>query len=262
MPRDQILKKAFEIADDGIQSVIGYYHYVIASQYLAKEQVIIDYLPKNIVFQNNSFQTHFTIKMFHEWVRYYDPRDLVKTMRSVFTPYHIRTCLLGIVSIFEAFLSNSIDRLITRGKITARPNGYKKRLEWAFQFVLNSNYGNCEMQNRCPILCLDIDHARRIRNLWMHNNGNFNRLYRTDVIMIPNHNPLIVPEYERYKKSPKSKIAFPVNVALFDSISRSHIEALHHIHNMLQTQFFGQKQWYGYKRERKRIEWEKLFFGV
>ena len=96
----------------------------------------------------------------------------------------------------------------------------------------------------------------------MHNNGNFNRRYKNDAIKILNYKPVIVPEYQQFIRSPKSKVPFPVDNALFDTISRSHIEALHHIHNMLQVQFFGQKQWYGYTRLKKQIKWDRVLFGV
>jgi len=43
MPRDPIIRQAFEIADDGMQAVIGYYFYVAACQYLAKPQAVWDY---------------------------------------------------------------------------------------------------------------------------------------------------------------------------------------------------------------------------
>lgn len=262
MPRDQILKKTFEVADDGMQGVVGYFYYVAASQHIANDQIITDYLPKVAVPKNGSLEIQFIMHMFHEWGRYYDPGELIRTMGSVFTPYHIRTCILGIVSIFEAYLSNSIDRLVLKGKIKEIADSYKKRLDWAFSIALNSTYGNAPMQNRLPQLCLDIDHARRIRNLWMHNNGNFTRRYKRDAIKILKHNPIIVPEYQRFIRSPKSKVPFPVDITLFETVSRSHIEALHHIHNMLQVRFFGQKQWYGYKRAKKRIEWGRVLFGV
>ncbi len=254
MPRDQKLKRAFEVADDGMQGVIGYFYYVCAAQYIAKEQIIVDYLPHGGVLENGSFKRQFCMKMFHEWIRFYDPVELVSTMRAVFTPYHIRTCMLGIVSIFEAYLSNSIDRLVGTKKVSVIKGGYKKRLEWVFPFILTSKYGNKSMQDRRPNLCLDIDHARRIRNLWMHNNGNFTILYKKDSIKIDNHEPIIVPEFNKFTKSKKSKIPFPVNISLFETISRSHIEALHHIHNMLQVKYFGQKRWYDYKQEKKGIE--------
>ena len=40
MPRDQVLKKVFEIADDGMQGAVGYFYYVAACQHLSKEQIL------------------------------------------------------------------------------------------------------------------------------------------------------------------------------------------------------------------------------
>ena len=112
MPRDQVLKRTFEIADDGMQGAVGYFYYVNACQHLAKEERIIDYLPKVPVPKNGSIEVRFSMQMFHQWLRNYDPWNLVQVMNSVFMNYHIRTCLLGIISIFDAYLADSIDRLI------------------------------------------------------------------------------------------------------------------------------------------------------
>jgi hypothetical protein len=262
MPRDPRIKRIFEVADDGMQGIVGYFHYVSAAQHIASDQIILEYLPKVAVPKDGAFEIQHRMKMFHEWDRYYNPVELVQTMSSVFTPYHIRTCILGIVSIFEAFLSGSIDCLVSLGKQKKVKGGYKKRLEWVFQIVRKSSYGNASMQNRIPQLCLDIDHARRIRNLWMHNNGNFNREYKKSAIDVPEQEPIIVPEYQKFIKKPASKVPFPVDKNLFKTISKSHIEALHHIHNMMQKHYFGQKQWYGYTTENKKIEWNRVMFGV
>ncbi len=246
-----------------MQGAVGYFYYVVAAQGLAKEERIIDYLPKGLAKQSDG--THkpaFVMNMFHQWVRFYNPLELIQTMHSVFIPYHIRTCLLGIVSIFEGYLRNTTDRLVKKGLIPRLPDTYKQRLKWAIDIVLTSNYGDSEMQKRCPKLCLDLDHARRIRNLWMHNNGNFNKRYKRDALAIAGHDAIVVPAFLKFKKSPKSKIAFPIEMALFETISCSHIEALHHINHMLQTQHFGQKRSYGYARENKKIEWERLLTGV
>lgn len=258
MPEDQILKEAFEIADDGMQAAVGYFYYVVACQHLAKEEIIIDYLQQISVLKKGAADV---IPITHEWGRYYDPLELVQAMRSVFLPYHIRTCLLGIVSIFDAYLSNSIHHLVQERKMSAIANNYKKHLEWAFPFVLDSTCESAEMRNRRPKLCLDIDHARRIRNLWMHKNGNFDQGYE-GAIKIESYDPIIVPEYEHFLKSPKSKVPFPFDMKLFENISRSHIEALHHIYNTMQMRYFGHKQPYDYRREKKAIRWSRFMLGV
>jgi hypothetical protein len=49
MPRDEETKRAFEIADDGMQGVIGYFLFVSACQDLATEsEVIKSFPPKHI----------------------------------------------------------------------------------------------------------------------------------------------------------------------------------------------------------------------
>ena len=37
MPRDKVIKRSFEIADDGMQGVIGYFFYGLACKKLAPE---------------------------------------------------------------------------------------------------------------------------------------------------------------------------------------------------------------------------------
>jgi len=200
--------------------------------------------------------------MFHEWVRYYDPDDLLNEMEDVFVPYHIRTCTLAIVSIFEAFLSSAIDRLVGKGKIPQVKDSYKQRLKWAFLVILNSNFGNDTMQARLPQLCLDLDHARRVRNLWMHNNGNFTHRYKNDTLDVLGHTPIVVEAFKGFHRSPKTKVPFPIDAGFFEQISRSHIEALHHLHHMMQVVHFGQIRSYGYKAAKKNIDWGRILAGV
>ena len=49
MPRDKRIRTAFEIADDGIQAILGYFHYVAACQRIANPVIVIDYLPRAAV---------------------------------------------------------------------------------------------------------------------------------------------------------------------------------------------------------------------
>lgn len=262
MPRDQVIKRAFEIADDGMQGAVGYFHYVQAACRVANPSIVADYLPRRIVDKAGALEIQPVMQMFHEWNRFYDPNDLIKTMGTVFTPYHVRTCTLGIVSIFEAFLSQCNDRLVAKGHTPPVAYGYKSLLRWAFPLVLASTYGTQDMLARRPELCLHIDHARRVRNLWMHSGGNFNRRYKTDAIKVPKAKPIVVPEYSQFGKAPRKKVPFPVDVPFFEMASRSHIEALHHIHDRIQVTFFGQKRAYGYKTARKRLKWDRVMFGV
>jgi hypothetical protein len=94
------------------------------------------------------------------------------------------------------------------------------------------------MQARLPDLCLQVDHARRIRNLFVHNNGLINEKYNSDCIPIPGKSSIIDDSYLEYKKSRK-KIPIALNPNGFISICCSHIEFLHQLHYNIQKQYFG-----------------------
>lgn len=155
MSRDQALKRVFEVADDGMQAVVGYFHFVAACKHVANSQIVMDYLPKGIT-TGQPPTIHYLMQMFHEWSRYYDPKEFVDVMSEVFLPYHTRTCTLAIVSIFDACLTSFIERLVSIKKMPVIKGGYKQKLEWAFPVILSSSYGNHSMQTRLPELCLDL----------------------------------------------------------------------------------------------------------
>ncbi len=244
MPRDKKIKKIFEIADDGIQGVVGYFFYVLACKNAVNANSLLSKLPDKV------------IPITHEWSRYYNPHDLIDIMNSLFNPYHARICLISTISIFEGALKNFIERLLDANKIKQSPkNSYKKKLEWIFREVLKSNYGTATMIARIPELCLHIDHARRIRNLWMHNNGLFDEHYKKDGILLPKYSPIIDVSY-------KNKKPVIIKPEWFLAMCHSHIELLHQIHYQLQKKYFGQKKSYSYKELKKRIEWHRLLTGV
>lgn len=165
MSYDSKIREYFEIADDGMQGVIGYYLYIEASQRISNKDEIIDQLPPE------------SIDITFHWIRYYDPKILCDVMEPIFPYYHSRIGVINLISIFEGALGNFMHRLLETGKITAIKRGYKERLKWAFGVVENSTMGNQETLNRIPDICLHVDHARRIRNLWMHNNGLIDEYY-------------------------------------------------------------------------------------
>ena len=96
----------------------------------------------------------------------------------------------------------------------------------------------------------------------MHNNGNFNALYKTNDIPVPDRKPIIDSEYKKFNRNKKRLVPFKVTPALFPQLSCSHIEFLHHLHNMIQKNHFGQKIWYGYKAAHKTINWRRILTGV
>jgi hypothetical protein len=261
MPRDKKIKQAFEIADDGIHGAIGYFFYVAACQRIANPAIVADYLPKRVL--QGSQNIEFAIKTTHDWIRFYNPLELINSMSQVFLSYHAKTTVISMISIFEGCLSNFEKRLVKLGKMKPiKRNSYKHRLQWAFDIVLKSDYGNPAMIKRLPDLCLDVDHGRRIRNLWMHNRGNYDKFCETDTINVPGHKPLVEQDYLRFKKSPQKGTPFKMSSELFQRLLFSHIELLHHQHNMIQKNCFGQKRWYSYRTVRKNIDWKRLLLGT
>jgi len=115
-------------------------------------------------------------------------------MEQCFEPYHARVSTIAIIGAFEGALLNFAARIAAVDRTFSPPKGkYKKHLEWAFSLAQQSSFGNLQMRARIPDLCLDVDHARRIRNLWMHNNGLFDSLYATDGISVQGRQPIIAP---------------------------------------------------------------------
>ncbi len=253
MPRDKEIRRSFEIADDGMQGTIGYYYYVVACEDSATIKGISKRIPKN------------QIPVTFEWGRFYNPQDLIGIMGSCFGLYHARICLVSSISVFESALKGFIERLNNLGLISntkkRKLQHYKKKLEWVFDIVSGSTYGTKTMQERIPDLWLNVDHARRIRNLWMHNNGLLNEKYESDCISIIGKQPIVVGAYQEYKRS-KNKIPIALKPDSFIPTCLSHIELLHQIHHNIQKEFFGQKRAYSYKSLRKGIEWQRLLIGI
>lgn len=263
--RDTEIKAAFRIADDAMQSAIGYFEYVMACRYVANPKIVGHYLPVRLI--GDPPQPGYGIRITRNWVRRYDPEDLVNSMDDeVFLSYLARTTIITIISFFEGCLSVFAARLKQKGKpYPSKDPGrdsYKARLTWAFSMMQKSIYGNEEMRSGIPDLCLNVDHARRIRNLWVHNRGNFNERYATDTIPIPGREPTIHPDYKRLDENPQQAIPFALTPELFsEELSWPHIEMLHHLHDTIQRQYFGVKRAYGYGLHKQPIDWRKLQSG-
>jgi hypothetical protein len=251
MPRDFHIRRAFEVADDAMQGAIGYFIYGTACQKKAQLQDVLSALPDN----------HIPIT--HNWVRNYSPRELCQAMEQCFESYHARVSLIAVISAFEGALGNFGERLKLTGKISKPLNrNYKGKLEWAFSTAGQSIYGDQQMQARIPDLCLHIDHARRIRNLWMHKNGLFDSQYATDGIHIQGRQPIIDATYvEQVQKRRRRTVPVVLTSDGFILFTKSHIELLHHIHDTIQRIHFGAKRPYGYRQMKKGIEWHRLLIG-
>lgn len=164
--------------------------------------------------------------------------------------------MIAVVSAFEAALGGF------QGALTGRtPWGHKKKLEWAFDIVLESLDAPDDEPDGVVRLCLDVDHARRIRNLWMHNNGLFDDDYEGGAIRIRGCKPIIDPSFRTFREGEK-RVPVVLEPEAFLRLSQSHIRLLHHIHNTIQRVHCGHREPYNYRNEGKRIEWRRLLLGT
>lgn len=263
MDRDSEILCAFELADDAMQGVFGYHLYVNASVQSASFKEKISKITKYAV----SRPPNWAIPITHSWVRYFSPNDLVETMEKIFDSYHARSSLMTLPRIFEVALRSFVDRLKETGhgqKLGGNPRYYKTLLIWAFDFSnleKESLYGGGEkeMINRVPNLCCDVDDARRLRNLFMHNNGLFDMHYKDDAITIPDRQPKMHPKFSDFLKDPTQKVPVLLTYEEYVKYSCSHIELLHDLHDLIQRKYFGLTGGgYYYKQEQKIIEWHRV----
>ena len=262
MDGDPEITNAFEIADDGMQGILGYHLYVAAAVKSASFDGKFSKLPKG------------AIRITWNFYRRYSPTELIENMEEIFDLVQARTSLIVLVSTFEAAIRSFVALLNNKKRDDSifkdmDPDcNYKPLLRTVFQFVHSKKEslfgeGTDEQtkkgRQRVPDLCLDIDDARRLRNLFMHNRGIFNDKYKTDALTIPSKTP---GEYSRvleFKEntpvllSPESYVAY----------SCSHIELLHYLHDLLQRQYFGLAGGgYYYRGLGKVIEWRRLLIGI
>ena len=254
MPRDTEILRTFEIADDGMQGVIGYFYYLTACQEIADKEVVKGKLP----FVDKDKPALHRLPITVEWDRYYDPNELIGAMDDVFLSYHARTALISVIAIFEAALKGFAKRLkeTQKGFITLpKKNNYEARLDWAFKLAKDSQ-SMARTKRLLPDCCLDVDHARRIRNLWVHNKGFFDEGYDHG-IAVNGKSHKIAPEYQQWKKDGKPRSVY-LNPDDFEILSVSHITLLHHVHDAIQRKYFGETEGYSYRGEKKTINWHRV----
>jgi hypothetical protein len=253
MSGDTQMETAFEVADDGMQGLIGYFYYVCACQKTSRRSSITRNLP-------NWSEHQPAIRITTEWVRHYNPKELRRDMETFFPLYHARVALVSLISIFESSLASFNARLKALNIAgLPRRNFYKTRLEWAFSIAKDSK----TMLNTKSLLtdiCLDVDHARRIRNLWMHNKGLFDPKYENG-ITVDGRAPIRVPEYDQWKIK-RTPLAINILPETFLRLSVAHITLLHHVHSAIQTKFFDPNYSYSYKGRGKRINRSRILAGV
>lgn len=261
MGRDPEILDQFEFADYLMQDVLGYYLYVNASVQSAPSEDKISGLPEK------------AMPLTHSWNIYYSPEALVKKMDKNFYFHHTRSSLLSLVSIFEVTLRSFVKRLEDEEKIDKfgeKNKKYRTLLKWVVDFVISNKeslYGGPgnedvkKMIQRVPDLCCIIDEARRLRNLFMHHRGLFHKSYEEQAIPI-NGKIKLHPQYLKFRENPKQKVPVLLKPEEFIQCSRSHIELLHELHDLIQRKYFGLTGGgYYYKQEWERLEQKRAEWG-
>lgn len=255
MSRNQDIQKIFEIADDSLQGVLGYHFYVTSVQQSADTRRVEELLPDR------------WIPLTHSWGRFYDKSNLVKTMESIFESYQSRISLMAMVNVFEVALGNLIYHLdgcghpqfLSGRRLDGRNDNYKTCIRWAYVEAERCDIGDTEAMSRIPTTFGNIDNARRLRNLIVHNHGLFTQHYEQDAIVT--FEVKLHPDYDVFRRE---ELPTPLRLASADVIefSKSHIEALHILHNGIQKNLFGGLESYDYGDEQKGIEWNKVLIGI
>lgn len=280
--RDIKIRNEFEFADYLMQNILYYHMYVNVFVQGTDSKDKISRLPKVLPFT-------------HVWVLRYSPQNLVKNMDRQFNFYHARSSFLSLIPIFENTLRSFVKRLENKKRIDKLKSKkyYGPLLEWAFAFVVpRKEYlyngprdeERIKMIERVPESCLDVDEARRLRNLFMHNRGFFDKKYGIGTIEVPGRQPKLRQEFlreflparkrkipahmEKFLKEPEQDVPVLLKPEEYIEYSRSHIELLHYLHDLIQRTYFDLKgSGYGYREEQerlrpKRAEWDRIFAGT
>ncbi|MGD1104867.1 MAG: hypothetical protein ABSA59_22710 [Terriglobia bacterium] len=247
MARDAITEKAFTTADDAMQGLWGLQTYIRAAVLVADKNQVGQRLPKK------------AFNLTHEWKRYYDPKQLIVEMGKVGEHVVCRMCLVNLVAVFEAAIKQFHQRLEKRERQeSTRDPHYKTLLKWTFKIVRENPVISPAARARLPETCGDVDNARRLRNLIVHNNARYHKFYKTDAID---------DKWVMIRHEPNSEDAIEHATALLlsperlEHFSRSHIELLHILHNTIQSKFFNHPAGFNYLEEGKAIEWHRILSG-
>jgi hypothetical protein len=246
MARDSEVEAIFTTADDAMQGLWALHRYLKAATDTTDEQSVVARLPEK------AFQ------LTHEWLRSYDPKELVRAIRDTGIDFLLSwSSLVSLVVISEAALDGMNARLAKLGH-SKTEGGNKRLLQWAFGLLRGSASGSENMLRRLPETCGDLDNARRLRNCIVHNSGTYSDLYSRDAI----DDGWVVVQKE-YDTSPAAtgRGAIQITTSRYEHFSRSHIEFLHILHNTIQSKYFEHHDGYNYADEDKRIEWHRVLTG-
>ena len=255
MKRDLEIQKAFEVADDSLQTIQHYHLYVIAAQKSSDKDKIAAYFPDR------------GIRITPVWGRFYDKHEIVDFFSShYFEPIQARVSLVYVTSVFDDLLSRFIKYLTDKGfpqNCNASDN-YRKRILWAYKECKRCPLSvvNGETLERLPLTFGIIDDARRLRNLIVHNHGLFDQEYENSAIRSDGIDVQLHPNYSEFKKNPKRSIPATITTKDLLKFVWFHVEALHVTHNSIQEKFFHvTSDGYSYEAEKKSLELKNLLFG-
>jgi len=245
---DSEIVAVFEPCDDALQGLIAY-HFLV-TQTTHKLQVSHDLLNDKRV---------IPFKITHEWSREYGVGEFFAHVVNSAEFQHCRTMLLAIIPQFEVALRRvksrlwNLGKLGSKGQTYAEPD-YKPLLSWAFQLVRNTRAGSSTMQARLPEVCGDVDNARRLRNLSMHENNYFTQKYVEDAI----DGAFILKKFVHGFVVGQKILLVNSDI---DNFLYSHIELLHMFHNTVQRKFFGCTEDYNYEKMGKMQELYRMISG-
>jgi hypothetical protein len=173
--RDGFVLGIFLTVDDALQGISALHTYTTAIHEVATRSISVE----------TTATTYLQIT--HEWSRQCSLADFVQHMQNSFEFMHCRSSLLSMVAAFEIALQRFKERLWDLNLLGSKGSAYvaaeyKHLLNWAFQQMKNPQCGSSEMRQRLPEVCGDVDNARRLRNLSLHNNNKYAPSYVDDAI--------------------------------------------------------------------------------
>jgi hypothetical protein len=252
MARNVDIERAFLIADDAMQGLWGLQTYIRAAIVVAETNQLGQTLPP------------VRFKLTHEWKRHYDPQELILEMEKVGEYVISRMCLLNLVAVFEAAVKQFHQRLLDlhHAKKLSNSNylNYLTFLKWAFETVRNDPVGSKAAIDRLPETCGDVDNARRLRNIIVHNNGRYEVSYSAQAKAFDGG--WVKTMYETgFEDAIQHEKPLLLSRDRFEHFSHSHVELLHILHNTIQRKFFGHDDGYNYAEESKKVEWHRVLSG-
>jgi len=240
---------------------LGYHYYVMSMYKTFEIAKILPHLPD------------VAIPHTFSWVRNYQKEDLLARLVPIFESLQCRYSLVAMLNVFQVGLRNFLSRLVETNYVQdLSPKELKTcqhidrpRLNWAYTRARQCDVGDPEAIKRLPVTFSMIDNARRLRNDIVHNHGLFTKRYESDALHFDDAEVILHPDYQLLRAQDE-----PVPIRLTtDNIldfSRSHIEVLHVLHNEIQKHCFGHSDpydlAYDYGRQKKPIEWNKVFSGA